>query len=99
MRLDPKAASCGHLNNAARQIDNFQYWRDRHVILKQGFDDSEPKTIQQWWNDDRKKVQWYTFWIAALVLALNIVFGLIQSVTGIVQAWASIRSLCKCTPT
>ncbi|KAI9862864.1 MAG: hypothetical protein M1830_006160 [Pleopsidium flavum] len=91
--LDPKAGSCVHLNAAARQIDNFKYWRDRLLILKQAFDDSEPKTIGQWWNDDRKKVQWYTFWVAALVLALTITFGLIQSVTGVVQAWASFQSL------
>ncbi|KAL9122716.1 MAG: hypothetical protein Q9187_000735 [Circinaria calcarea] len=55
--LDFKACSCGHLNTAGRQIGEFKYWRDRLVILKQVFDDSEPKKIQQWWNDDRKKVQ------------------------------------------
>lgn len=91
--LDPKAGSCGHLNADARQIDNFRYWRDRLVILKQAFDDTEPHTVSQWWYDDRKKVQWYTFWVAALILVLTIVFGLVQSVSGVVQAWASVRSL------
>lgn len=91
--LDPKASGCGHLDSAARQIEKFSYWRDRLVILKQAFDDSEPKTIRQWWSDDRKKVQWYTFWIAAVILLLTVVFGLIQSLTGIVQAWASVQNL------
>jgi hypothetical protein len=91
--LDPKAGSCRHLNSAARQIENFKYWRDRLVILKQAFDESEPKTVKQWWNDDRKRVQWYTFWVAALVLVLTVLFGLIQSVSGVVQAWAAVKAL------
>ena len=49
--------------------------------------------IHSWWYDDRKKVQWYTFWVAALVLLLTIVFGLVQSVSGVVQAWAAVRSM------
>lgn len=91
--LDGKAGSYGCLNASARQIDKFYYWRDRLVVLKQTFDDSEPNTIASWWHDDRKKVQWYTFWVAALILLLTIVFGLVQSVSGVVQAWAAIRAL------
>lgn len=64
-------------------------------MLKQIFDDSEPHTLTHWWYDDRKRVQWYTFWIAALVLVLTIVFGLIQSTAAIVQAWASVKALGK----
>ena len=65
------------------------------MVLKQAFDDSEPDTIASWWYDDRKKVQWYTFWVAALVLLLTVVFGLIQSVSGVVQAWAAVKALHK----
>ena len=93
--LDTRAGSYGPLNASARQIDKFHYWRDRLVVLKQAFDDSEPKTLASWWYDDRKKVQWYTFWIAALVLLLTIVFGLIQSASGVVQAWAAVKALGK----
>jgi hypothetical protein len=32
-------------------------------------------------------VQWYTFWVAALVLGLTIVFGLIQCVEGALQVY------------
>lgn len=91
--LDPKAGSYGPLNAAERQMNNFTFWKDRLIILKQTYDDSEPRSASLLMYDDRKKVQWYTFWIAALVLLLTIVFGLIQSVSGIIQAWASIRSL------
>ncbi|KAE8442631.1 hypothetical protein EG329_002988 [Mollisiaceae sp. DMI_Dod_QoI] len=91
--LDPSAATNGHLNSASRRIDKFNYWGDRLSILKQAFDESEPKSVAQWWYDDRKRVQWYTFWIAALVLLLTIVFGSIQSVCSIIQAWASVKAL------
>ncbi|KAL8701206.1 MAG: hypothetical protein Q9201_005030 [Fulgogasparrea decipioides] len=93
LSLDTKAGSYGPLNASARQIEKFHYWRDRLVILKQTFDDSEPNTIASWWYDDRKMVQWYTFWVAAFVLLLTIVFGLIQSVSAVVQAWAAVKAV------
>ena len=93
LSLDSKAGSYNAPNASERQIERFQYWRDRLVILKQAFDDSEPSGIASWWYDDRKKVQWYTFWVAAAVLLLTVVFGLLQSISGIVQAWAAVRAL------
>jgi hypothetical protein len=83
--LDQCAGSSGHLNASQRRLEEFKYWGERLGILKQAFDDSEPPSVFHWWRDDRKKVQWYTFWIAALVLLLTIVFRLLQSVTGIIQ--------------
>jgi len=85
--LDPLARECGQLKVEERQIGNFEYWHDRLVILKQVFDEAEPSNIQQWWCDRRKGVQWYTFWVAAIVLALTIIFGLIQCVEGALQVW------------
>ncbi|KAL6719214.1 hypothetical protein ACLMJK_003451 [Lecanora helva] len=93
LNLDPKAGSYGPLPTSARQIEHFHFWRDRLIILKQTFDEVEPHTLSLWWNDDRKKVQWYTFWVAALVLVLTVVFGLVQCAAGVVQAWASMKSL------
>src|SRR5439155_26094606 len=75
--LDHVAIACGILNAEKRQIDNFKFWRDRLLILKQAFDDAEPKTITQFWWDNRRKVQWYTFWVAVLVLALTVFFVLL----------------------
>ena len=91
--LDPAAGSYMILNATERQTQSFHFWRDRLIVLKQAFDDSEPHTLSMWWRDDRKKVQWYTFWVAALVLLLTIVFGLTQSISGIVQAWAAVRAI------
>lgn len=90
--LDPLARECGQLKAEVRQIDHFQYWHDRLVILKQVFDEAEPKNIKQWWRDRRKRVQWYTFWVAALVLALTIGFGLIQCIEGALQVWLAFKA-------
>ena len=87
MPLDPIARECSQLKVKERQIENFKYWHDRLVILKKAFDEAEPSNIQQWWYDRRKKVQWYTFWVAALVLGLTIIFGLIQCVEGALQVY------------
>ncbi|TVY85451.1 hypothetical protein LSUE1_G000134 [Lachnellula suecica] len=87
MPLDALARECGQLKAEERQIDRFVYWHDRLVILKQVFDEAEPRNIAQWWNDRRKRVQWYTFWVAAVVLALTVFFGLVQSIEGALQVY------------
>jgi ABC-type Fe3+ transport system permease subunit len=63
------------------------------VMLKQVFDEAQPRTMAQWWHDRRNGVQWYTFWVAVMVLALTILFGLIQSVEGALQVYMSMKSL------
>lgn len=89
--LDPTIADCGQLIADERQIESFKYWHDRLVVLKQVFDESKPSTISQWWHDRRNSVQWYTFWVALVVLALTIFFGLVQSIEGALQVYASFH--------
>ncbi|MDI1487117.1 MAG: hypothetical protein OHK93_006385 [Ramalina farinacea] len=91
--LDAAAGLCKRLNSTDRQIENFHYWRDRLVLLKRTFDEAEPRTVRQLWEDDRKRAQWFTFWVAVLVFVMTVVFGVVQSVAGIVQAWASVKAL------
>lgn len=85
--LDSEAIKCDRLKTQDRQIENFKFWHDRLVILKQFFDEAEPSSIPQWWRDRRKKVQWYTFWVAALVLILTVT----QCVEGGLQAYKSFH--------
>ena len=82
--LDEKAPDCGHLSTEERQIENFVFWHDRLVILKQVFDETEPSTLAQWWCD---------IWVAALVLHLTIIFGVIQCIEGGLQVLDSLSSL------
>ncbi|KAH8587923.1 hypothetical protein B0O99DRAFT_640479 [Bisporella sp. PMI_857] len=90
--LDPLARECGQLKTEQRQIERFQYWHDRLVVLKQVFDEVEPSNIKQWWRDRRRHVQWYTFWVAALVLGLTVIFRLVQSIEGRLQVWYAAKS-------
>ncbi|MCJ1411363.1 hypothetical protein MMC19_005451 [Ptychographa xylographoides] len=85
--LDKQAAMCGDLRTEERQIERFLFWQDRLVIVKQVFDEAEPGTLSQWWYDRRKGVQWYTFWVAVLVLILAVFFGVIQCIEGGLQAY------------
>lgn len=76
-----------------RQIERFRYWRDRLVILKQACDDATPRTISQWWHDRRNGVQWYTFWVAILVLILTTLLGLVQCVESALQVYKAFVPL------
>jgi hypothetical protein len=88
LQLDSKILGCGQLSSEDRQIDKFEYWHDRLVVLKQLFDDAEPRSLTQWWRDRRRPAQWYNFWFAvALVVGLTLLFGLVQSIEGGLQAY------------
>ncbi|KAK7920146.1 hypothetical protein PG985_008168 [Apiospora marii] len=85
--LDSRLTHCGNVQMEERQIERFTYWRDRLVILKQAYDDATPGTISQWWHDRRNGVQWYTFWVAILVLVLTTLLGLVQCVESALQVY------------
>lgn len=85
--LDTQLCSVGHLTTEERQIEHFVFWHERLGVLKQVFDEAEPSTIPQWWRDRRRLVQWCTFWVAATVLALTTIFGLVQCIEGGLQVY------------
>ena len=94
--IDAHIIRCGHLKTDDRQIERFRYWRDRLVILKQVFDEAQPRTVSQWWYDRRNGALWFGFWnaVAILVLtALTLLFGLIQCVESGIQAYVSMLAL------
>ena len=86
-KVDFNAIRCGQLRAEDRHIDQFKFWRDRLVVLKQVFDEAEPATWSQWWYDRRKGVQRYPFLLAAAALALTLLFGLITCVEGGLQVY------------
>lgn len=87
LHLDGQVVKCGRLRIEDRQIKKFHFWHDRLVILKEAFDESRPSTVSQWWCDRRNSVQWYTFWVAILVLFLTVFFGVVQSIEGALQVY------------
>ncbi|KAI0414890.1 hypothetical protein F5X98DRAFT_235656 [Xylaria grammica] len=85
--IDPRVALCGNLRAEDRQIEQFMFWRDRLIILKQVYDDATPRTMQQWWHDRRNGERWFTFWVAVLVLVITITLGLIQCIESALQVY------------
>lgn len=84
--LDVAAGDCRHLQATQRNISDFDFWRDRLIIAKDVFDSSQPSGISRIWNDDRNKTQWWTFWIAILVLLLTLV-GVIEGALQVYKAY------------
>ncbi|KAL2809073.1 hypothetical protein BJX63DRAFT_445525 [Aspergillus granulosus] len=84
---------CGNLRADARQIEKFRFWRDRLIVLKQTYDDATPSTISQWWHDRRNGVQWYTFWVAILILIISTTLGIVQCVEGALQVYLGYRQV------
>lgn len=92
-KLDKSLIECGQLTTDSRQLERFAFWRDRLVTLKQVFDEAQRKSLTQWWHDRRNGEQWYTFWVAVVILGLTVLFGLTQCVEGGLQVYSSFRSL------
>jgi hypothetical protein len=91
-RLDSRVTQLPILRIEDRQIDKFQFWRQRLTILKQAYDETEPNTISQWWYDRRRGPQWYTFWVAIIVLGLTVFFGFAQTIEGAIQVYFAWHS-------
>ena len=86
-----------HLNppfedSRPRHLADFDHWRNRLLELHQIFH-SPPVGWTQIWADRRNPLQWYTFWIAIVILVLTVVFGIISTVTGILQTCLAYESV------
>jgi hypothetical protein len=81
-------ACCGYqLRAEDRQIDKFDFWRGRLVVLKQAFDEAEPNDWRQWWHDRRRGVYRYPLLIAAAALFLTLILGVVQCIEGALQVY------------
>ncbi|KAJ5116688.1 hypothetical protein N7456_001036 [Penicillium angulare] len=85
-RQDGIDLEAAYLPPTSRDLADFPYWGCHLMELRDEYERTEPTTVRQWILDKRKPNQRYTFWIAVIALFLALVFGLIQSVTGIIQA-------------
>jgi hypothetical protein len=85
--LDLNARLCPQLRAEDRQIDKFDFWRERLVLLKQAFDEAEPNSWSQWWHDNRRGVHRYPLLLAATALLLTLILGLVQCIEGGLQVY------------
>jgi hypothetical protein len=71
---------------------DFDHWRNRPLELHHMFH-SPPVGWSQIWADRRNPLQWYTFWLAIVILVLTLIFGIISSVTSIMQTCLAYESI------
>jgi hypothetical protein len=67
---------------------DFHHWRDRLLQVSEDIYQSPPSSWAQLWNDTRNPQQFYTFWIALVILGLTLVStvtSVVSMVTSIVQ--------------
>lgn len=76
-----------------RNLDHYTIWKERLAIVQYTYNRSKPSRPRQWWFDRRNKMEWATFWVALVVFFLTLMFGVISSVTGILQVIASFKAL------
>jgi len=87
MIMDEGVVTCGTLREKERQINEFRYWRDRLMILKEAFDLSTPSTASQWWFDRRSGVQWSNFWVPIAVVSITAFIAVVQCVEAAIQIY------------
>jgi len=74
-------------------LDHYKTWKERLMIVQHTYNNSKPRGPRQWWYDRRDPVTRATFWVAVVVFLLTLVFGIISSVTGILQVVLGFRQL------
>jgi hypothetical protein len=68
-----------------RDPQDYKYWSKQLIIIHAAFQRSKPTSLRQWYHDKRDGSQFYGFWLAVFAIILTLMFGLIQSITGILQ--------------
>lgn len=62
-----------------------QRWQERLLSFSDAFDKMRPSGLVQWWHDRRDMGRWWNYWLVVAGLVLTVLFGLVQSVTGVLQ--------------
>jgi hypothetical protein len=77
--------------SAPLELDQYPVWGHRLMEVQRRYNAVKPGALRQWWYDRRNKPEWATFWVAVVVFLLTLFFGLISSVTGVMQVYAAFR--------
>ena len=71
--LDPALRCRPHLRAADRRINSPDFWRDRIIVLKEVYEECKPKGFLQFLRDDRRPIQYWTFWVAIFAFLLSLI--------------------------
>ncbi|KAH7196415.1 uncharacterized protein B0J16DRAFT_365760 [Fusarium flagelliforme] len=84
----------GHDPNSSlsRFYEDFPIWHSKLLYLLNVSNNQGNWNVKRCWYDDRDEALWWTRWTLITAIFLAILFGLIQSITGIIQVVYAGRS-------
>lgn len=71
------------------QLSTYKFYGARLAEVQRRYDLARPHRLAQWWYDRRQRPEWAALMVALIVFALTILFGIAQTITGILQVIAS----------
>ena len=71
------------------KLDSYPFWGERLAEIQRRYDTSRPKHVAQWYYDRRNRDARARLWIAIIIFVLTVLFGVISSVTGVLQVTAA----------
>jgi hypothetical protein len=80
-----------HRDPPDHRKSSYGFWQEKLQAIEDNFDRTKPRSIFQWWHDTRDMQQWWAFWLVIIGIFLTVIFGLIQSVTGVLQVVMASR--------
>ncbi|KAI1410523.1 hypothetical protein F5Y13DRAFT_181228 [Hypoxylon sp. FL1857] len=77
---------------SSREVADYPTWGHRLTRVIETSNNEGAWSFRRWWYDTRNESLWWTRWSLITALFLALVFGLIQSITGIIQVVYASRS-------
>jgi len=71
----------------SRSAIDFPVWKNSLTHIAKYSNTEGAWSFKRWWYDGRDEALWWTRWSLLLALSLTVLFGLIQSITGIMQVY------------
>ena len=78
--------------SVTRELKDYTYWQTNLKNLNHAFKAAKPTSLKQWWRDPRDVSSLINVRLAVIAIGLALLFGLIQSITGIISAVAAYHS-------
>jgi hypothetical protein len=78
-------------NKEIFDLNTYPFFGERLENIQKRYNNSRYRRKRQWWFDRRSRIEWATLVVAIVVFILTVIFGLISSVTGILQVYAAYK--------
>jgi hypothetical protein len=95
--VDTEILNCDRVQGEERRADAYEFWRDELLTLRDILEKPRLTSIVQFWYDRWNKVQWYTLWIAVLILCLTVFSGLSKASRALCKSTRHIIPVCEAT--